>query len=93
MSTCKFYKVGEEWLYKVRPGFDEGQPVTKEILLQMLGTTGLYKAIVTVSNENNRDLDVTIEDGVITEARIENLRFIPVDLAEFVVRVPETDHC
>ena len=89
MSTCKFYKVDQGWHYKVRPGFDEGQPVTKEILFKAFGVTGMYKTVVTVPDSKRGEFVITIEDGTIKDAEIENLRFVPVDLTEFVVRLPE----
>lgn len=88
MSTCKFYAVDKEWFYKIRPGFEEGQPVDSEILLQMLGTTGMYKTVVTVPNAACNDYHVNIEAGTISFVDHETLSSIPIEISEFVVRVP-----
>lgn len=91
MATCKFYAIDKEWFYKIRPGFDEGKPVDSKILLLALGTTGMYKTVVTVPVEACNDYHVNIEAGTISFVDHETLSTVPIEINEFVVRLPDVE--
>lgn len=92
MATCKFYKQGGIWVYKIRPGFDDAAPVNENTLLRAFGVQSRYEVIVVVpcGNESIDQYNVKIKDNKIVEVELEGLSSVPSNVEEFVVRLDGT---